>query len=134
LRLIENLSSGILSLGRHVGTNFISATGATTSRLGGGADIFAEWGSEAGGSANYSWSMVGGYLKLLDGSGRQPIAINSANGRHNLLDVEAGYKYGGTQVVGAQGAAIADATDAASAITQLNAALARLRAHGLIAT
>lgn len=42
----------------------------------------------------------------------------------------------GVQVVGARGAAVADATDAASAITQLNALLARLRAstgHGLIA-
>ncbi len=38
-----------------------------------------------------------------------------------------------TQVVGPRGAAVADATDAASAITQLNALLARLRAHGLIA-
>lgn len=38
------------------------------------------------------------------------------------------------KVVGAQGAAVADATDAASAITQLNALLARCRAHGLIAT
>lgn len=40
----------------------------------------------------------------------------------------------GNQVVGARGVAIADATDAGSAITQLNLALARLRAHGLIAT
>jgi hypothetical protein len=45
-----------------------------------------------------------------------------------------GYKVGANTVVGAQGAAVADATDAASAITQLNLALARLRAHGLIAT
>ena len=41
---------------------------------------------------------------------------------------------GATKVLGAQGAAVADATDAASAITQLNALLARVRAHGLIAT
>jgi hypothetical protein len=40
----------------------------------------------------------------------------------------------GIKVVGAQGAAVADATDAASAITQLNAWLARARAHGLVAT
>jgi hypothetical protein len=40
---------------------------------------------------------------------------------------------GGVQVVGAQGAAVADATDAASVITQLYALLARLRTHGLIA-
>ena len=40
---------------------------------------------------------------------------------------------GTTKVLGAQGAAVADATDAASVITQLNALLARCRAHGLIA-
>lgn len=45
-----------------------------------------------------------------------------------------GVEVSGTKVVGAQGAAVADATDAASAITQLNALLARCRAHGLIAT
>jgi len=44
------------------------------------------------------------------------------------------FNVNGTNVVGSQGAAVADATDAASAITQLNALLARCRAHGLIAT
>jgi hypothetical protein len=51
------------------------------------------------------------------------------------LNLEPGkvVKVGGTQVLGPQGAAVANATDSASAITQLNALLARLRAHGLIA-
>lgn len=40
---------------------------------------------------------------------------------------------GGNQVVGARQAAIANATDAASTQAQLNAVLAALRAHGLIA-
>jgi hypothetical protein len=44
------------------------------------------------------------------------------------------YRASGTKVIGAQGAAVADATDAPSAITQLNLLLARIRAHGLIAT
>ena len=48
--------------------------------------------------------------------------------------VGAHYKVGANQVVGARGAAVADATDAASVITQLNALLARCRAHGLIAS
>ena len=39
----------------------------------------------------------------------------------------------GQGVLGSRGAAVADAIDAASAITQLNALLARVRAHGLIA-
>lgn len=45
-----------------------------------------------------------------------------------------GYYFNGTKVVGAQGAAIANATDAASAISQLNLLLATCRTHGLIAT
>jgi hypothetical protein len=49
-------------------------------------------------------------------------------------NVAASLAVAGTKVVGAQGAAVADATDAASAITQLNLLLARCRAHGLIAT
>lgn len=42
-------------------------------------------------------------------------------------------KRSNVQVVGPRGAAVADATDNPSAITQLNALLARLRTHGLIA-
>jgi trimeric autotransporter adhesin len=43
------------------------------------------------------------------------------------------YRVNATQVVGAQGAAVADATDAASVIARLNDLLSRCRAHGLIA-
>jgi len=50
------------------------------------------------------------------------------------LDSDTGFKKSGTQVVGAQGAAVADATDAASVILRLNDLLGRLRTHGLIAT
>lgn len=42
------------------------------------------------------------------------------------------YQVGGVKVVGARGAAVADATDAASVILRLNELLARVRAHGLI--
>lgn len=72
---------------------------------------------------------------------------NMANAPHTSVDNAGNWNYSGNlnlgaaamlnvngnQVVGARGAAVADATDAASAITQLNALLARLRAHGLIA-
>jgi len=62
---------------------------------------------------------------------------NAAVRTEGNIDVTSGdYYHTGTQVVSTQGAAVADATDAASAITQLNALLARLRAstgHGLIA-
>lgn len=51
------------------------------------------------------------------------------------VNATTGFSINGTQVVGAQGAAVANATaDEASLATQLNALLARLRAHGLIAT
>lgn len=69
-----------------------------------------------------------------------PIASFSltVNGAHTISDAGIAnlseYQVAATKVVGAQGAAVADATDAASVITQLNALLARLRTHGLIAT
>lgn len=44
------------------------------------------------------------------------------------------YKINGTQVVGAQGSAVADATGAGDVVAQLNTLLSRLRTHGLIAT
>jgi hypothetical protein len=44
------------------------------------------------------------------------------------------YYVGSNKVVGAQGDAVADATDADDVITQLNTLLSRLRAHGLIGT
>jgi len=49
----------------------------------------------------------------------------------NLVGV---LKVSGTQVVGSQGAAVADATGAGDVVAQLNTLLARLRTHGLIAT
>ena len=51
-----------------------------------------------------------------------------------IVSARVGFGIGATQVVGAQGAAVANATDAADVITQLNALLARCRTHGLIAT
>jgi len=86
------------------------------------------------------------------GTGSNFLAINAAGVTANLFrgvvnDVEmfevdytgitntaAQYNVAGTKVVGAQGAAIANATDAASVILRLNDLLARCRAHGLIAT
>ena len=47
--------------------------------------------------------------------------------------IATGYVVGANQVVGARGAAVANATDAASVIARLNDLLARLRTHGLIA-
>jgi hypothetical protein len=52
----------------------------------------------------------------------------------NVTSASGEYRVNGTKVVGAQGAAVADATDAASTQARLNDLLARLRTHGLIAT
>ena len=54
------------------------------------------------------------------------------------LDVGTSLSVSGTKVIGAQGAAVANASGGAfvdaEARTALNALLARLRAHGIIAT
>lgn len=50
------------------------------------------------------------------------------------LDLFTGLAVGGTTVVRAQQPAVANATGAGDVVAQLNALLARLRAHGLIAT
>lgn len=59
---------------------------------------------------------------------------NGTPGSYRDLRLRALLDTNGAQVVGTRGAAVADATDAASAITQLNAFLAIARTHGLIAT
>lgn len=56
---------------------------------------------------------------------------------HDVATASVGLYINGTKVVGAQGAAIADITPAADGTTAgsaVNTILARLRAHGLIAT
>lgn len=62
--------------------------------------------------------------------------ITELNGA-SQVDVSARYEVGGTKVVGAQGAAVPDAVGGITIDTEaraaLNALLARLRAHGLIA-
>jgi hypothetical protein len=75
---------------------------------------------------------VGSYTDLTTTAGGTHRYVFNGGGittlRTGAIDIN------GSQVVGPRGAAVADATDGASAITQLNALLARLRAHGLIAT
>lgn len=56
----------------------------------------------------------------------------NTNPGSGYFDADSGYKVLGARVVGSRGAAVADATNATDVITQLNALLARLRAHGLI--
>ena len=53
------------------------------------------------------------------------------NGDINVTGV---YKVDGTQVVGNQGLAVANATSTSDIVAQFNTLLSRVRTHGLIAT
>ncbi len=81
------------------------------------------------------------YAAIQESGTSYPELLMKGNGHLCKIEVETGYadmavgyKVNGTVVVKAQGAAVADATDATSVIARLNDLLARCRAHGLIAT
>jgi hypothetical protein len=92
------------------------------------------------GSCYFSVVHAGGYKEVLIANGTNVYPATTANielGSSSfqwLKTHSVEYNVGGVKVVGAQGAAVADATDAASVIARLNDLLARLRTHGLIAT
>jgi hypothetical protein len=100
-----------------------TAERVTYGKITGRADDVSD--STEDGGLNF-YSMVAGTETLVGGT--------TATG----LNALSGYSIAGTKVVGAQGALIADASGGAvidaEARTALNALLARLRAHGLIAT
>lgn len=84
-------------------------------------------------------------LPRFDGTGgldlqNSGVVIDDSDNMTGLAtaDASTSYKVAGTKVVGAQGAAVADASGGATvdaeARTALNALLARMRTHGLIAT
>jgi len=80
--------------------------------------------------SSYKWRLMNAgatnWVMILDGAGELWV--------DTFVNPDEGVKVSGTQVVAAQGAAVADATDAADVILRLNELLARCRAHGLIAT
>jgi hypothetical protein len=61
-------------------------------------------------------------------------AVNAGDTDGGKINAGHSYLVNGTKVVGAQGAAVADATGAGDVVAQLNSLLAKLRTHGLIAT
>lgn len=109
-----------------------------------GQTKFAQLGENIGSPQPNTWTLfydgTNTWRLTADGSGN--IAVTSTGSGTPLSFTANGINMGsgkslyanGTKVLGAQGAAVADATDAASAITQINLLLARCRAHGLIAT
>lgn len=104
-----------------VGTNKLSVNGL----LGGGsveATSYSTAGSIFYGKALAS--QTGSLIKLVDSADASVFEVTASGA----------IKIGGNQVIGSQQSAIADATDAAAAISQLNLLLAAARTHGLIAT
>ena len=77
--------------------------------------------SSASGNTN---EIVMGYSAVGNGSNTVTIGNTSTTA----------WYMGATKLIGVQGAAVADATGAGDVVAQLNTLLARLRAHGLIAT
>jgi hypothetical protein len=69
------------------------------------------------------------------GSGSSDVDFQVLKGDLKLGSNVKGVYIGGNKVLGAQGAAVADASETVASVkTQLNALLARLRTHGIIAT
>jgi len=80
-------------------------------------------------TAKYAWNLRN------SGAWNEAMTLSGAGALWSDLSMDTlTYKVSGTQVVSARGAAVADATDAASVILRLNELLARVRTHGLIAT
>lgn len=109
--------------------SFEAGGGVAMYAPGGGPGILRSYANDAGGARTLAVNPAGGRVVVGD--------LGGVNG-DALLDVagitqSSSFYVGANQVVGARGAAVADATDAASVITQFNALLSRLRAHGLIA-
>lgn len=95
------------------------------------------------GSLTWSWSAAGHLLTVTDNTydigasgNNRPRNVYIANDVFigNAIQAPAYRDAGANQVVGARGAAVADATGAGDVVAQLNSLLARCRAHGLIAT
>ena len=89
-------------------------------------------------------TISGHKLAYVNSSGTFPVFIQAssydvaagfANSPYlTAIGASGGLQVGANKVIGAQGAAVADATGAGDVVAQLNTLLSRLRAHGLIAT
>jgi hypothetical protein len=138
--------SELLRVGGGVRCTTLTATGATSDfGAAGNAQTYSRVTGSNSGTAGGAALVVVNNTTTIAGFGNKSVLAGGAYSAqpwiHTYgagLGTDAGFtctsvSVGANQVIGAQGAAVADATDAASAITQLNALLARCRAHGLIA-
>ncbi len=120
--------------GATTGRNVIQYESGTNIRIGNSTDAttinaISQTVFEIAG-ANVAYIVAGGFHPLTDDA--KDLGTTALSWR--ALYLTDGLYVDDVRVVKEQGAAVADATDAASAITQLNALLARCRSHGLIAT
>ena len=154
---VTDVASGVLAVGQVItGTGVTAGTEITALGTGtGGTGTYTVSASQAVSSTTISY--VGAYgfydcddLTFSQSSGEFGAGLDLSGLSSNIVFVNSpyqgmsgagvnlynctGYFINGVKVLGAQGAAVADATDAASAITQLNTLLARARAQGWIAT
>ena len=82
-------------------------------------------------SAAITWNSVNSRLSI--STDFEANGINGISSPNGNIQTGAHFIVGSNQVVGARGAAVADSTDVTNVAVQLNALLARLRTHGLIA-
>lgn len=118
---VDDIISTISCVGKDSGgdlTTYVDIYGIVASPTSGSEDGKLSFNLQNVGTWNEAMTLSGAGLAWFD------VGINA----------DEYYKVAGTQVVAAQGAAVADATDASSVILRLNELLARCRTHGLIAT
>lgn len=106
------------ALAYHAGTTGSNSAGIT-------CYVTEPWTPTTRGSRLGIWTTATGSTAVAERVRIRETGLDIRGGGNLLVE--------GTKVIGPQGAAVADATDAASAVVQLNTLLARLRAHGLIA-
>lgn len=125
--VIKSVSSGSASIGVY---GYVTGT-STTVGVKGEVSSGVGYGVDARNTGN------NGIALNAQATGTTSVGILCSGtewGLETTSDITAGgYYQAGTKVVGAQGAAVADATGAGDVVAQLNALLARMRAHGLIA-
>ena len=99
-------------------------TGASADNQTSEYSIYIGDDTRSGASGNTNETVIG---KSAVGNGSNTVTLGNTS--------VTGWYMGATKLIGVQGAAVADASETVASVkTQLNALLARLRAHGLIAT
>lgn len=144
------LLHGTLARGLFLGPDRVNTTnyfGGSDSGLEsvivGGAGTFLNQQSPT--TRGYGFNTLSGYNQDLvvrtRGGGTNAVTFQNQGGSgvagvadNGTFSTNGAYQVSGTQVVGAQGAAVANATGSGDVVAQLNALLSRLRTHGLIAT